>query len=79
MSSRVADLTDQARILSPAERAELAQQLWDSLDESARRCPPDEEAEILRVAKLRDDELARGTVERRSHSDVMEAARRALS
>ena len=78
MSTRVADLTEKALILSPAERAELAQQLWDSLDESARRCSPDEEAEILREARARDEELTRGAVQPRSHSEVMEAARRAV-
>ena len=78
MSTHFADLTDQALILSPAERAQLAQQLWDSLDESARRCPSEEPAEVLRDARSRDDELTRGVVQPRSHAEVMEAARRAL-
>ena len=79
MSTHVSDLTEKALILSPAERADLAQQLWDSLDASARRCSPEDEAEILREAKSRDDELTRGVVQPRSHAEVMEAARRALT
>jgi putative addiction module component (TIGR02574 family) len=78
MSTHVTELTDKALILSPAERAQLAQQLWDSLDESARRCSPEEELEILGEAKRRDEEVTRGVVQPRSHSEVMEAARRAL-
>lgn len=73
MSETLPGITEQALSLPPAERIFLAQRLWESIHGL-----PGDEAEALADAKRRDAELQSGSVEGRSHADVMDAARRAM-
>lgn len=76
MSSQ--ELTDLALQLPLAERVELAQALWRSLDEA--RLPTDviEEQRTIQIALERSEDLRSGRVSGRSHEEVFAAARRAL-
>lgn len=64
-----------AMALPVAERVELAQALWESID--AGLADTDERAAI-REAIQRDGELSSGDVAGLSHDEVMKAARQAL-
>ena len=57
------------------ERVELAEQLWQSIEEGL---PAVEEREAIETAKRRDAELDSGAVSGRTHDQVMESIRRAL-
>jgi putative addiction module component (TIGR02574 family) len=73
------DLTRQLLTLPLPERVELAQALWQSIDE---RFPDEsstsEEHEVIASALRRDGDLASGQVSGRTHEQVMEAVRRAM-
>jgi hypothetical protein len=71
-------LTQQLMTMPLSERVELAQALWQSIDEGLRPGTMDEEREAVEQANRRDAELASGEVVGRSHQEVMEAARRVL-
>jgi putative addiction module component (TIGR02574 family) len=62
--------------LPPRQRAQLAQELWDSIDQQAKTSALDDEemAEIRR----RDREISQGKVRGRSHREVMKAARKSI-
>jgi putative addiction module component (TIGR02574 family) len=68
-------LTEQLMALPLAERVDLAQALWQSIDDGLRA---GEEREAIEQAARRDAELTSGAVPGRSHEEVMQAARRAL-
>lgn len=73
MSSQ--QIMEQAVTLPLAERFQLAQELWQSLDTGIH------DADVvlaLSEAVRRDEELSTGQVGARSHEDVMLAARRAV-
>ena len=57
-----------------AERVDLAQALWQSIDDGLRA---GEEWEAIQHAARRDAELASGATRGRSHEEVMREARRA--
>jgi putative addiction module component (TIGR02574 family) len=65
-----------ALALPPQQRAKLAQDLWDSIDEQAQVSPLDE-AEMAEI-KRRDREISQGKVRGRTHKQVMKAARKAI-
>jgi putative addiction module component (TIGR02574 family) len=69
-------LTEQIMALPLAERVDLAQALWQSIGEGLQA---GEESEAVDQAIRRDEDLTSGAVSGRSHEDVMEAARRAIS
>lgn len=71
------ELTEKVLSLPLPERIHLAQALWQSIDDEPDP-GSDEERNALEMAKKRDQELSSGSVEGRSHQQVMEAARRAL-
>jgi hypothetical protein len=73
MSESVAQIASQLLSLAPADRAELAQVLWASVEPTE----PDEES--IALALRRHRELVEGRVAGRSHDEVMEAARRIAS
>jgi hypothetical protein len=64
--------------LSLSERIDVAQAVWQSINEAAEFSPGEEEGVAVAEASRRDAELASGTVAGRSHADVMAAARRVL-
>jgi len=72
------ELTQKVLALPLSDRIDLAQALWQSIDEEPGVGGGAEEREAVDQAKRRDRELATGAVEGRSHEQVMEAARRAL-
>ena len=57
------------------ERVDLAEQLWQSIEEGL---PAVEEREAIETARRRDAELDSGAVGGRTHDQVMESIRRAL-
>jgi len=69
---------DQLLSLPLAERVELAQALWQSIDEAPDIDARQDEQAAVSEANRRDAELTAGTVGVRSHEQVMEAARRAI-
>jgi hypothetical protein len=72
-------LAEEALALPLVERVELAQALWESLDEERPEdAAAEDEREVLERARRRDSELTTGAVRGRSHQEVMEAARRNL-
>jgi putative addiction module component (TIGR02574 family) len=56
------------------ERLQLAQAIWDSIEESGVVPDP----AVLAEAKRRDDEMSSGKDPGRSHDDVMNAIRKAI-
>ena len=71
------ELTQKALALPLAVRVELAQALWESIDDPDAD-PTAEDREAIPLAKERDSELATQRVEGRTHEQVMESARRLL-
>ena len=57
------------------ERVDLAEQLWQSIEETL---PAVVEREAIETARRRDAELDSGAVAGRTHDQVMESIRRAL-
>lgn len=68
-------LLDEAMALPVAERAAIAQSLWESLDSGLRET---DERMAVREAVRRDGELSSGVVAGRTHGEVMQAARCAI-
>jgi hypothetical protein len=68
-------LTTEALALPLAQRIELAQTLWESIDCGLPLIDPEE---AIRDAVRRDAELTSGTVVGRTHAEVMAAARQSL-
>jgi Putative addiction module component len=75
---QIEQLTHAAMLLPVAERVGLAQALWQSIDRELAEKNPDSEAATIKVAAKRDAELTSGKSSKRSHVQVMQAARRAL-
>ncbi len=69
------ELTAEAMALPMAERVTLAQALWQSIHAGR---PETSEAEMIREARRRDEEMSSGKVAGRTHEEVMQAARRSL-
>lgn len=60
MTAQVQSMLEQAKQLTPEERAELANALWDSLD-NAERLPPDQVERLwAEEIRRRDDRLQAG-------------------
>jgi hypothetical protein len=72
------ELTKKLLALPLSDRVNLAQTLWESIDDDSDSGASDEQREAVEQAKKRDSELSSGAVEGRSHQQVMEAVRRAL-
>ena len=72
MSSQ--EIADAAMSLPISERAALAQDLWQSIDNELESF----DGVALQELQRRDDELTSGSVEGRSHEEVMQAARSAI-
>ncbi|MFL6293566.1 MAG: addiction module protein, partial [Thermoanaerobaculia bacterium] len=70
--------TQKVLALPLPDRIDLAQALWQSIDEAREGDANAEEREAVEQARRRDRELSAGTVEGRSHQQVMKAARQAL-
>jgi hypothetical protein len=75
---QIEQLTHEAMLLPVAERVGLAQALWQSIDRELAEKNPDSEAAMIKMAAERDAELASGKGSKRTHDQVMQAARRAL-
>ena len=69
-----AELKQLALALPPEERADLAEVLWESLDDTV---PPISD-EFLRELERRDEEMDSGKVIGRTHEEVMAEAKRRL-
>ena len=74
MSANVTNLLGQAMALPVADRVELAQALWSTLDEDRDA----EVAAILADVRRRQTEWASDPAVGRSHDDVMQTARDAI-
>jgi putative addiction module component (TIGR02574 family) len=77
MTTRVAELTREILALPAEDRREIARQIRGSLDNDDPVFDGSDRslyAEIMR----RDEELTSGTVQPRTHEEVMKAARRAI-
>jgi putative addiction module component (TIGR02574 family) len=73
------DLIGQLLTLPLPERVELAQALWQSIDDQfADATSTSEENEAITLALRRDSDLASGQVSGRTHDQVMESVRRAM-
>jgi putative addiction module component (TIGR02574 family) len=73
------DLTRQLLTLPLLDRVELAQALWQSIDDRfADDSFTSDEHEAITLALRRDADLASGQVSGRTHEQVMEAVRRAM-
>ncbi len=73
-----AELTSQIMALPPAERAAIAQMVWQSIEDERVAISPQSDAEALASARARDEEMSRGDVTERPHEEVMKGARRAV-
>ena len=71
-------LTQHLLTLPFAQRVDLAQALWQSINQGLDAGAEDEEHEAVTQAKTRDAELTADASAGRSHQEVMEAARRDL-
>lgn len=69
-------LATTALALPPKQRAQLAQELWGSIDQRAKTSDLDDE-EMVEI-KRRDREISQGKVRGRSHREVMKAARKSI-
>lgn len=72
------ELQREAMALPLVERVALAQVLWKSIEDEKPRSLAEEVNWTLEEASRRDAELAAGTVEVRTHEQVMRAARKAI-
>ena len=72
MSSQ--EIADAAMSLPISERAALAQDLWQSIDNELESF----DGVTLQELQRRDDELTSGSVGGRSHEEVMQAAKSAI-
>jgi putative addiction module component (TIGR02574 family) len=72
------ELTRKALELPLTERVELAQALWQSIDDEPGSRIPAEDRQTIELARERARDLATGKVKGRTHQQVMESARRAL-
>ena len=61
-----------------AERVSLAQDLWQSIEDSSLSTARNEEREALAEAERRNAELSSGATAGRTHEQVMETMRRAI-
>ena len=68
-------LAEHLRTLPLAERVDLAQVLWESIDNDLA---VSDESDTFAQARSRDQELTMGAVMGRTHEEVMDAARRSL-
>jgi putative addiction module component (TIGR02574 family) len=73
MSPQFDLLTTQALALSPEERVELAQRLWDSVDG-----PIDDDAELFAEIERREAEINSGTVKPIPYDQAMREIRESL-
>lgn len=73
-----AELTNQIMALPVAERAAIAQKVWESIDDEHVEISPEADAEAVAVARRRDEAMSRGDVSGRSHDQVMSDARRSI-
>lgn len=71
-------LIHEALSLPLPERILIAQALWHSIDTELHPTATDEKSEAVKLATLRAADFKAGSVEGRSHEQVMEAARRML-
>ena len=77
MAGKLAKLADQVLALPPAERSQLAQRLWENLDDADRGSEV-QDHETIAEALRRDAEITAGLAPVRSHQEVMDAARKAV-
>ncbi len=73
MSPQFDRLTTQALALSPEERVELAQRLWDSVD-----CLTDDDAELFAEIERREAEINSGKVKPIPYDQAMREIRESL-
>ncbi len=72
------EITNQILALPPAERAAIAQRVWQSIEDESDVISPEADAEAIGIARRRDEEMAGGDVTQRTHAQVMQNARRAI-
>ena len=72
------EITNRIMALPAAERAAIAQTVWQSIEEDEAIIPPQSDAEAIASAHRRDAEMSRGRVSQRAHQEVMRNARRAI-
>ena len=72
------ELLTELMSLPAAQRLEIAQKVWASLEDVDLPTSGDSASETLPVARKRDAEMSAGSVEARDHDDVMEHAQRSI-
>ena len=72
------ELTNQIMALPLAERAAIAQRVWESIDDEHVEISPEADAEAVAAAQRRDDAMSRGDVSGCSHQEVMKNARQSI-
>ncbi|MDB6023285.1 MAG: hypothetical protein JWQ04_3142 [Pedosphaera sp.] len=72
----IEQLAAEALRLPPAQRALLAESLWESLEDPFEAPVQMEDAAALKLARERDRELESGQVQALSHEQVMARLRR---
>jgi putative addiction module component (TIGR02574 family) len=73
-----AELANQIMALPAADRAAIAQKVWESIEDEHVPISPESDAEAIALARQRDAELSAGKVQERSHEDTMKNARRSI-
>ena len=73
-----AELANQIMALPAAERAAIAQRVWESIEDEQPFGLPKSDTEAIVSARVRDEEITRGDVSVRNHDDVMKNARRSI-
>lgn len=71
-------LVDELLNLPLSERIEVAQAVWQSINEASTLANGEDERATVAEVKRRDAELTSGAVAGRTHREVMAAARQAL-
>ena len=72
------ELTNQIMALPLAERAAIAQRVWESIDDEHVEISPEADAEAVAAAQRRDDAMSRGDVSGCFHQEAMKNARRSI-
>ena len=72
------ELANQIMALPAAERAAIAQRVWESIEDEQLFDLAKSDAEAIANARVRDEEISRGDVGVRSHDNVMKNARRSI-
>jgi hypothetical protein len=72
------ELANQIMALPIAERAAIAQKVWESIEDESLAISSEADAEAILVARQRDESMSRGDISGLSHQEAIVNARRAV-